>query len=260
MISHTKTLLFATALLATMVLSISAQRGGPPPVFSNERFVVRAMADLHAAQATYSSTTGAGNYATLSQLRTAGLIDEALASGAKYGYLFTVTPKQSTYTANALPLRYRKTGRHSYHIDQEGVLVSGDRMGQPVSRIEGVYVDTCALYGLDQNERCTISAMRTLHGAQVTYAATVGNGQFADVLSDLYVARLIDIVLALGTKHGYDFEMKAVSGSPGTFKIWAQPTQHGVTGRRSFYVDQTGVVRGADRGGSPSGPNDPPVN
>src|ERR1043166_9828126 len=60
------------------------------------------------------------------------------------------------------------------------------------------------------NEGSAVSATRTLHGAQFTYAATYGNGNYAGAttlgtagLTALGTPGLIDGVLATGTKSGY---------------------------------------------------------
>src|SRR5436190_10284699 len=64
------------------------------------------------------------------------------------------------------------------------------------------------------NEGSAISAMRTLHGAQMTYASTYGNGDYAGTasgtadgvaLTDLGTPNLVDATLATGTKSGYLF-------------------------------------------------------
>jgi hypothetical protein len=238
------------------VFAVNAQ--GPPPRFSNERFVIKAMDGLHRAQATFSATTGAGSYGSLLQLRSAGLIDEALASGAKYGYTFVVTPTGTSYTATATPIRYRKNGLWSYYIDQDGVLFGRDKNGLLADRWD-IYVDTCAFFGINQNESCTISAIGTLHSAELAYAATVGKGQYC-LIAALYNARLIDMVLGAGAKHGYSYSVTFTTGPSPTFQLYATPMNYGVTGIRSFFIDQTGVLRGADRGGFPAEPTDPPIN
>jgi prepilin-type N-terminal cleavage/methylation domain-containing protein len=62
------------------------------------------------------------------------------------------------------------------------------------------------------NEGSAVSAMRTLHGAQMTYASTVGNGNYAGGTSFSILAlrelgtpgaRIIDDSLDTGTKSGY---------------------------------------------------------
>ena len=258
MLPKIRTSISQSVLILAVCLSTYAQRNGPPPSFTNERFVVLAMAALNRAEVTYRSTTGTGSFGSLSQLRSAGLIDEVLASGSKYGYVFAVNADQSTYTATALPFRYGKDGRYSYYIDQQGILLGGDRLGFPTGPADGVYVDTCALWGLADNERCTILAMRTLLSAETTYAATVGNGNFAS-LQQLSIAGLINNILGTGADHRYYFHIE-IGSEPAAFRIWARPKEYAATGRRSFYTDQSGVVRGADHGGKDAGPNDPPVN
>ena len=249
------------ALLFLICIGVSpslVHAQGPPPRFSKERFVIKAMAHLNAAQATYQATTGSGSFGTLAQLRSSGLIDGSLADGNKYGYAFVVTPSQNSYTATATPIRYRKSGLWSYYIDQGGILFGKDKGGLLADRND-IYVDTCALWGLADNERCTAGAMRTLHGAEATFAATAGNGNYG-LLTELLNAGLIDMVLGTGSKHGYNFEISLTSQPQASFSIRSRPTQHGVTGRLSFYIDQTGILRGADHGGLPAGPEDPPIN
>src|ERR1043166_9031489 len=64
------------------------------------------------------------------------------------------------------------------------------------------------------NEGSAVSAMRTLHGAQMTYAATIGGGNYAGVasgtgdgtgLTALNGQSLIDSTLSSGVKGGYSF-------------------------------------------------------
>ncbi|MEP7211570.1 MAG: hypothetical protein ABI791_00735 [Acidobacteriota bacterium] len=248
----------AVLISLTLIVTVAAVGQGPPVKYFNERFVIKEMASLHAAQVTYQTTTGHGSFGSLAQLRSAGLIDQALAEGSKYGYGFVVTPNGTSYKTTATPIRYKKTGLRSYYIDQRGVLFGNDKGGALATDAD-VYIDTCSLFGIDQNERCTITAMRTLYGAEVTYAATVGNGSYC-LIPDLYLSGLIDMFLGSMSKHGYSYGIEFTTGPSATFKINAKPLQYGVTGRTSFFVDNTGVVRGADHGGAPADQNDPPIN
>jgi prepilin-type N-terminal cleavage/methylation domain-containing protein len=99
------------------------------------------------------------------------------------------------------------------------------------------------------NEGSTISAMRTLHGAQMTYASTYGNGSYAAAIGTLGgTLGLIDAVLASGTKAGYVYASGAVAASntvPATFWFSAIPTTTtGVTatGSRGFGISTPGVI------------------
>ncbi len=101
------------------------------------------------------------------------------------------------------------------------------------------------------NEGSAISALRTMHGAEITYSSTTGNGNYGDAPA-LVSANLIDPTLANSTatapKSGYFFTIGKAdfsSGTPSSFAIKAEPAQaSGVTatGTRSFAIATPGVL------------------
>ena len=101
------------------------------------------------------------------------------------------------------------------------------------------------------NEGSAISALRTLHGAQMTYASTAGNGSFT-TLTGLKNANLIDQVLGAADsnseKSGYKFTGTKVDASSGTaaqFAVIADAvTSSGITatGTRRFGIATEGVI------------------
>lgn len=99
------------------------------------------------------------------------------------------------------------------------------------------------------NEGAAISSLRTLHGAQMTYQATSGQGSFSATLTDLQTVTMIDASLASGTKSGYNFVTTANVPSttePATFSVGAVPLNTvGVTrtGSRNFCIRTEGVIR-----------------
>src|SRR5512140_2424227 len=106
------------------------------------------------------------------------------------------------------------------------------------------------------NEGSAVSACRTLHGAQMTYASTYGNGNYAGdttftitALSALAAPGLVDSVLGQGTKSGYSFmgiKVDRTSTAPAQFGFGAIPTTTtGVTqtGSRRFGVATDGVLK-----------------
>ena len=112
------------------------------------------------------------------------------------------------------------------------------------------------------NEGSAISSLRTLHGAQMTYQATAGNGNYAGTvgttdnsgLTTMNSSNLVDSVLATGTKSGYDFtgsitDANAGAGTPATFFFVAVPSvdadTNGITGTgyRNFGIQTEGVMR-----------------
>jgi len=99
------------------------------------------------------------------------------------------------------------------------------------------------------NEGSAISSLRTLHGAQMTYQATSGGGNYAPDLATLMTPGLIDSVLGGGTKSGYGFTMDdqpSGTGTPATFAVVAKPTTATGsvtdTGTRDFAISTEGVI------------------
>ncbi len=90
------------------------------------------------------------------------------------------------------------------------------------------------------NEASAIASVRNLVTAEITYASTLGGGNFAS-LAELSSENFADEVLGSGQKDGYDFSV-AANESIG-FSVIATPTVPGTTGERSFYGDETGVIR-----------------
>ena len=255
-------LLVATAFCLTTP-SLRAGAQSSPRTFS-ERHVMRSLRLLHSAQATYQATLGAGDYGSLQSLRQAGFIDGALATGEKYGFVYVVTlvpgPPRN-FIVTATPLRYRKTGIRSFFIDAGGEIHGADKQGQPASSSDPI-IDDCTSGTVIENERCTILDMRVLAGAQSTYAATAGSGDYG-LLPELYIAGLIRGDLADNTARGYNYQVQTINhapGQPASFKIWATPQIYGVTAIRSFYIDQTDILRGGDKKGGQANQNDPPVD
>lgn len=59
--------------------------------------------------------------------------------------------------------------------------------------------------------------------------------------------------------HGYRFDMSVLSDRSG-FTLTATPTSYGLTGRRSFYVDEQHIIRGRDKKGAVATSSDPAIN
>lgn len=108
------------------------------------------------------------------------------------------------------------------------------------------------------NEGSAISAMRLLHGAQMTYASSYGAGEYAGsigtgtatTLGDLHNSNLIDDVLGSGSKSGYNYVggREASSGtSPAQFYFSAIPISTNAiaaTGDHRFGIATDGVLKG----------------
>jgi type IV pilus assembly protein PilA len=105
------------------------------------------------------------------------------------------------------------------------------------------------------HELTAITSIGAIHRAQAQYYAEFGH--FAPTLAPLgppangepgkTAADLIPADLATGRLDGYMF---FVTGTVRGYAITAAPEQFGVTGRRTFYSDQTLVIRNNWNGGA----------
>lgn len=227
-----------------------------------EALVYKSLQRIHRAQITYQATVGNGKFARdLQSLAFVDFIDQPLATGEKYGYQFTLDGTEATlnpsfYSVTATPIRYPRNGRRSFYIDSKtGVVRGADKKGADAVNTDP-FIIICG-----ENEREAIESLRWLVGGQFTYQATMGNGNFGS-LTNLYDLGVIDYFTAEGSRCGYNLTVTKedkTAANPPRFHIVSVPQQYGVSGHRSFYVDQTGVIRGADKKGQPASVSDPPI-
>ncbi len=90
---------------------------------------------------------------------------------------------------------------------------------------------------IEVNEETVIDAVRTLVAAQIQSFEQHGN---YGTLYFLQSQDLIDTELGSGITNGYIFSLMYRTA---TFEIVAVPIQLKKTGNRSFYADETGVIR-----------------
>ena len=85
--------------------------------------------------------------------------------------------------------------------------------------------------------------------------------QLREVRNTARVGRewLIDSNLGSGTKNGYTFTVTLDSENPEAFEVTGVPVTYRSSGTRSFYIDETFVIRGADNYGGPSTKMDEPL-
>lgn len=120
------------------------------------------------------------------------------------------------------------------------------------------------------NEATAVGSLRALNTALVTYASTYG--QFpvrmehlappTDGFAAVNAADLIDEVLAAGSKSGYHFNYTVWDtdgdGLRDSYTLTAQPLERGTTGQRTFFTDQSGVIRAETNGVADE--SSPPIN
>ncbi|MEW6125560.1 MAG: hypothetical protein AB1757_00740 [Acidobacteriota bacterium] len=103
------------------------------------------------------------------------------------------------------------------------------------------------------NETAALARLRSIVTAEMAYALN-GDGQFATLETLIASGAMSDP--ARGKLTGYRFEVRV---RPGGFEATAIPERYGVTGKRSFYVDESRQIHGADKGGAQASNADPDV-
>ena len=97
------------------------------------------------------------------------------------------------------------------------------------------------------NEGAAIASLRTISAAEESY---YNKRHVYGTLEELSAEQLIEPNLATGVRSGYNFSVKvsdsSVRNSIPDFEATAAPVDYGKTGRRSFLIDETGVIRAAD--------------
>lgn len=234
------------------------------PISSNEALALLTLRHLAEAEYTFQSTVGRGkDFGTLQELAAAQLIDAELAGGTKrgYGYKLSVTRATgagpSLFEVVARPLEFGTTGLRSFYMDHQVTIRDSFVKNARISDMQPI-VHECG--NIECSETAAVWTMRLLGNIEGTYQSTAGLGRLFGTLRQLRDYQLIDEVLAEGIKDGYLFRVRTDPGSPTeapSFEVRAIPLEYGVTGRWSFYVDETYVLRGDDKGGAEANSNDP---
>ena len=151
-------------------------------------------------------------------------------------------------TTVAQPITYSLSNEglgplHEVHIPKNLVLmavagISGEANRPPENR----------------NEAMAKGVMFMIAHSQDQYKKGKGTGSYGTleqlIAADMFPKEMIE-------QSGYKFEVLATGDN---FEVFAVPGEYGKSGKMSYFIDQTGVLRGSDRGGAPASSSDPPVN
>jgi hypothetical protein len=121
----------------------------------------------------------------------------------------------------------------------------------------------------DKNEQAAIESLKSIAEAVETYRkkylrlpeslANLGPPLHGAATGES--AGLIDSELSTGMKNGYSFRYVIVGasglGAPAKYELAATPLMYGRTGHRSFFRDENGTLRAADRQGTVGSAADP---
>ena len=103
------------------------------------------------------------------------------------------------------------------------------------------------------NELAAMSRLRSIDSAEASFMVESG-GTYASL--DELVNKGIIGDPARGKLTGYRFEVRV---KPGGYEATAVPVQYGISGKRSFYIDESHVLRGGERRGAKATSLDPVV-
>ena len=130
----------------------------------------------------------------------------------------------------------------------------------PILLIASIALPNLLAARMAANEGSAMYSLKQIHDAEATYQNR--NGKFG-TLAELERENLIASELASGMRNGYKFKVDTIidrgDGWPG-FAAVGVPVYYRSSGRRSFYIDETGVIRSADSQGTDATKHDPPVN
>ncbi len=94
---------------------------------------------------------------------------------------------------------------------------------------------------LAANEASAITTVRSVLNAETLYVTTVGGGKYAS-MGGLVSGMLVDTVVGSSTKDGYIFAI-SLGAADTSFAIDARPSGYNNSGIRSFFSDETAVIR-----------------
>ncbi len=94
---------------------------------------------------------------------------------------------------------------------------------------------------LAANEASAITTVRTVLNAETLYVTTVGGGRYG-TMGALVSGMLVDSVVGSSTKDGYVFSI-SLGPADTSFAVDARPTGFNNSGIRSFFTDETAVIR-----------------
>jgi hypothetical protein len=106
---------------------------------------------------------------------------------------------------------------------------------------------------LAANEAAVKASLRIIASAEATYQATKGDGRFGS-LDELIAENLLS--KEIPQQYGYRIELTVLGKG---FEAIAVPVTYGESGRLSYFIDETSVLRGGDHGGGAATVADQPL-
>ena len=126
----------------------------------------------------------------------------------------------------------------------------------PVALVAAIALPNALASRRIANEAATIAVLRRIASAEATYQSIHGNYGDLDALAGEH---LIESGITMGPRYGYRFAA-IERRNPARFEVTAVPESFGSSGTRSFFLDETGVIRAAAHHGSEATKVDPSLD
>ena len=127
----------------------------------------------------------------------------------------------------------------------------------PIALIAAISIPNLLASRRAANEGSAINSLRQISEAESWYYQ---NFEKYGTLEELAALELIDPRLGSGTKNGYNFTVELTNDEVAGFAVVGVPITYRDTGTRSFYVDESSVIRAADSNGGPPSKYDAPLD
>ena len=129
----------------------------------------------------------------------------------------------------------------------------------PIVLIASIAIPNLLASARAANEASAIRALQEISLAQTTYHSNSGK---YGTMEELGAQSLINPRLRSGTRNGYMFSIALTMDESNVegFSAVAVPESYRYSGIRSFYIDETAVIRAGDNYGGPSSKTDDPLN
>ena len=129
----------------------------------------------------------------------------------------------------------------------------------PILLIAAIAIPNLLAARVAANEAAAMYTLRQISAAEGVYYRSFN--KFA-TLEELGAQNFIDSKLAAGERSGYKFTLELTTDETNTdgFAVACVPITYGSSGRRSFFIDESFVIRGSDNSGAPSTKMDAPIN
>ncbi len=178
---------------------------------------------------------------------TVGLLGVGAVTGVIVGWIAMRRAKRE-------PWRYG-----GYGMALTGFVLSIVMLGLYVPIMAAIAIPNLLAARRAANEGSAMATMRLISSAEISYQSTFG--KFA-TLDELAAQNLIDQKLAAGTKNGYSFRIEMTTNEENLegYAVTGVPLTYPSSGARSFYVDETQVLRVADNRGGPASKMDQPLD